>query len=127
MAKTVVVSYTLNGELVKIYSSAKEASDKMRLFRRTIDRCIRGDIQTVKSLQWKRYPIGEVPSRIAPLVKEKVTNKPKQIAKLDTNGNVIEIYPSLKKAAISNHIDPHSLRAKLKTKDSLFKELSKVM
>lgn len=116
LENTVVACYSLEGELVKIYESAKQASKSRNLFPRTIDRCIRGDVLTVKGLQWKRFPKDKVPNKIPALVieKEKVSIRP--IAKIDENGEIIETYSSLRKAAISNNIDPHTLRDRIKGK-----------
>lgn len=109
-SKYVVACYTLDGELVKIYPSARKAALSRNLYPRTIDRCIRGDVKTVKNLQWKRYLVNEVPTTIEPYKKQAILRKAKPIGKLDEFGNIIETYPSLKQAAKANNIDPHSLR-----------------
>ena len=102
--------YTLEGDLVRTYRSAKDASRCRHLHPRTIDKCIRGDVLTVKGQQWKRYPVDKVPSSIEPLKITKPTTSNKPVAKLDKNDNIVEIYPSIKNAAIANNTDPHSLR-----------------
>ena len=98
-SNTVVACYTLEGKLVKTYESAKKAASSRHLFPRTIDRCIRGDISTVKNLQWKRFKIGEVPDSISPLKKESTILSIRPVAKLDENENIIEVYPSIRNAA----------------------------
>ena len=109
-SNTVVACYTLDGQLIRTYRSAKDASRCRNLHPRTIDKCIRGDVLTVKGQQWKRYPVGNVPTTIDPLKIIKPTTSNKPVAKLDKNDNIIEIYPSIKNAAIANNTDPHSLR-----------------
>ena len=109
-SNTVVACYTLEGQLVRTYRSAKDASRCRKLHPRTIDKCIRGDVLTVKGQQWKRYPVGNVPATIEPLKIIKPTTSNKPVAKLDKNDNIIEIYPSIKNAALANNTDPHSLR-----------------
>ena len=115
-SSTVVVCYTLDGQLVKIYRSAKDASRCRNLYPRTIDRCIRGDIKVVKNLQWKRFEVGEVPDTIPPLQIETKSLTTKPVGKLDENGEIIEVYPSIKNAAKNNGLDPHSLRDRLNKK-----------
>lgn len=109
-SNTVVACYTLDGQLVRTYRSAKDASRCRNLHPRTIDKCIRGDVLTVKGQQWKRYPVGNVPTTIEPLKITKPTTSNKPVAKLDKNDNIVEIYPSIKNAALANNTDPHSLR-----------------
>lgn len=115
-SNTVVACYTLEGKLVKTYESAKKAASSRHLFPRTIDRCIRGDISTVKNLQWKRFKIGEVPNYIEPIKKESTILSIRPVAKLDENENIIEVYPSIRNAAKINNIDAHTLRDRLNKK-----------
>ena len=61
LSRSVVACFSLDGKLIKVYPSAKKAAANRHLYPRTIDRCIRGDITTVKGLQWKRFNIDEVP------------------------------------------------------------------
>ena len=107
---SVVACYSLNGKLVKVYPSARKAAESRHLFPRTIDRCIRGDVKTVKGLQWKRFDFDEVPDKISPLVISTTSVSIKPIAKVDENGVTIEAYPSIRSASIKNNIDPHTLR-----------------
>ena len=113
---TVVACYTLEGQLVKTYQTAKLAARSRHLYPRTIDRCIRGDLSTVKNLQWKRFNVGEVPSSISPIKKESTILSIRPVAKLDENENIIEVYPSIRNAAKNNHIDAHTLRDRLNKK-----------
>lgn len=113
---TIVACYTLDGKLVKTYPSALKAARSRNLFKRTIDRCIRGDIKVVKELQWKRFKIGEVPETIPPLQIETKTLSIVPVAKLDDEGHIIDVYPSIKNAAKINNIDAHTLRDRLNKK-----------
>ena len=112
----VVACYTLEGELVKVYPSARKAAINRSMHPRTIDRCIRGDVLTAKNLLWRRVEKDHVPTTIEPYEKPVVTREAKPIGKIDELGNVIETYPSLKQAAKSNNMDPHSLRDLLNNK-----------
>lgn len=123
MKQSVVVSYKLSGEKVSVYASAKEASLKKKMHPRSIDKCLRGDTFTAKNLQWRRFPVDEVPERIEPYVKKKVATSFQPIAKVNQDGLIIETYPSIKKASKLNHLDPHSIRDILKGK---YKESNKV-
>ena len=113
---TVVACYTIDGKLVKTYPSASQAAKSRHLFKRTIDKCIRGDVTTVKGLQWKRFPINEVPDRIEPLEKTTTAISIRPVAKLNEKGEIIEVYPSIRNASINNHIDTHTLRDRLNEK-----------
>ena len=92
-----VVAYSLSGKLYKIYDSAKEASLSFG-HRRTVDKCLRGENLTAFNLQWKR------------LKKKKRVTVSNPIALIDENGNIIKKYPSIKRAALENNVDPHSIR-----------------
>lgn len=113
---TVIACYTKKGKLVRVYGSAKKAALSRHLFPRTIDRCIRGDIKTVKGLRWKRFKIGEVPNSVPPLESNSTTLSIKPVAKIDENGEILEAYPSIRNAAINNNIDTHTLRDRLNQK-----------
>ena len=115
-SNTVVACYTLDGQLIRTYRSAKDASRCRNLHPRTIDKCIRGDVLTVKGQQWKRYPVDKVPSSIEPLKIIKPTTSNKPVAKLDEKGNIIAVYPSIKNAAKENNLDAHSLRDQVNEK-----------
>ena len=104
-----VVAYSLSGKLYKIYDSAKEASLSFG-HRRTVDKCLRGENLTAFNLQWKRFDKCNIPTRIAPLKKEKRVTQSNPIALIDENGNIIKKYPSIKRAALENNVDPHSIR-----------------
>lgn len=115
---TVIACYTLKGKLVRVYPTAALAAKSRHLYKRTIDRATRGDVLTAKNLLWRRVDKDNVPSFIEPLARLKVDRSSKRVAKVDDNGNVIEIYPSMLKAAKENKIDPHTLRDRLNGKYS---------
>ena len=114
--RSVVACYSLDGKLVKVYESAKKAAKSRKLFPRTIDRCTRGDILTVKGLYWKRFKIDEIPKTIEVTKKVPTSLSIKPVAKIDENGEIIEAYPSIRNASIKNNIDAHSLRDVLNKK-----------
>ena len=78
----------------------------------------RGDLLTAKNLLWRRVDKDNVPTTIEPYKKEKHSNISKRVAKLDENGNIVKIYPSLSQAAKENKIDPHTLRDRINGKYS---------
>ena len=114
--KQIVACYTLKGKLVRTYKTAKEAAKLKHLHPRSIDKCIRGDTLTCKNLLWRRVDPSNVPETIEPYQKVEKTSKAIPIAKIDENGNILEVYPSIKKAGILNNIDPHSIRYMLSGK-----------
>ena len=101
---------------MKTYPSALKASKSRHLFPRTIDRCIRGELKTVKNHMWRRFKKDEIPSQIEPLQKDEKVISIKPVAKVDSIGNIIETYPSLKNASKVNSIDPRILRNILNNK-----------
>ena len=107
---SVVVSYTLEGKLVNVYQSAKQASDSLGVFYRSIDKAIRMGT-TIKGLQWKRY-ISEkdVLTSISPYKRPSLSNKRISVAKLDEKGNVLKIYPSIFSASKENNISTKQIR-----------------
>ena len=111
-----VVEYTLQGELVEIYDSAKSASIKKHTHPRTIDKCIRGDSLSAKSRLWRRHQEDDIPLRIDPYIKNSNKTTPVKVATIDVNGNIIKIYPSIKNASKELGIDPHSIRDNIKGK-----------
>ena len=115
---TVIACYKLDGNLVRTYSTAVLASKSKHVYKRTIDKATRGDVLTVKNLQWRRVNKNNVPLKIEPLELKKISHNPKTIAKVDDEGKILETYPSLVKAAKENNIDPHTLRDRLNGKYS---------
>ena len=111
-----VVAYRLNGDLFRVYDSARQAALSRHAYPRSIDKCIRGDTLTAFNYMWRRYPEDDIPQRIEPLKKEKISTKSKPIVEIDDNGNIINRYPSIKAASLSLHIDPHSIRDNLNNK-----------
>ena len=107
---TKVVAYRLNGNIYRIFENASKASLAMHVHYRSIDKCIRGDTLSLHGFMWRRYPTDSIPKKIEPYVVTKRSTKAKRIAKVDENGNIIEIYPSIKKAGLENKMDPHSIR-----------------
>ena len=115
---TVIACYSLKGKLIRVYPTATSAARSRHLFKRTIDRATRGDLLTAKNLLWRRVDKDNVPLTTTPYKKEKHSNIKKQVAKLDDNGNILKIYPSLSNAAKENKVDPHTLRDRLNGKYS---------
>lgn len=116
VSKTLVAAYSIRGKLIKTYPSAAKAAKVRHVYKRTIDRATRGDILTVKNLQWRRVDVDNIPTSIEPLKRVKATNSKKKVAKLDESGNIIEVYESLSLAAKTNNIDPHTLRDRISGK-----------
>ena len=113
---TVIASYTLKGELVKTYPNARVAAKKKHLYERTIDRAVRGDLLTAKSLQWRRYPIDEVPNKIEPIEVKPVNRSNRPIAMIDENNQIIKTYSSIREASKDNNVDPKTIRDNLSNK-----------
>ena len=112
---TLVACYSIDGELIKTYKSAKKAALSLHLFKRTIDKSIREN-KLVHNMMWKRFNIDEVPNHIEPFKKITTTSSPKPVGLIDDNNNVIEAYSSIKEAAIKNNVDPHTIRDMLYNK-----------
>ena len=105
-----VVAYHLNGKIFRIYDSARQASLSNHGHPRTIDKCIRGNNLTAYGYMWRRVPTGAIPDRIEPYKTATISMGNRAIAKLTSNGGIIEVYSSIKEAAKKNNIDAHSIR-----------------
>ena len=108
-SSTVIACYSLNGNLVKTYRSAKDASRCRNLHSRTIDKAIREN-KIIRNMMWRRFPVDEVPTSIEPYVQKEINCSAKPVALLDDNGSIVETYKSLKEAAKVNGVDPHTVR-----------------
>ena len=109
-AQSVIACYTFEGKLIKVYKTANEASDKLKLFPRSVDKAIRLRT-TVGGYQWRRYiSADDVLTSIDPYHKRLISRENIRIAKCDEDGNIIETYPSIKRAAKENNISPKQIR-----------------
>lgn len=106
---TVIVSYSLDGKLLRTYPSAKKASESLKVFSRVIDKCIR-EGGTVKDKQWRRFPANKIPDHIEPYHKVVTSRSIKPIAEIDEHNKVIKTYPSIRNASILNNTDAHTIR-----------------
>ena len=111
-----VVAYKLDGSLFKVYDSALKASKSRHCYKRTIDKCIRGDTLTAFGYMWRRYPSDSIPKSITPLKKSNQSKISIPIAEIDKNGEIIKIYPSIRKASKELGLDYHSIRDVLNNK-----------
>ena len=105
MKNSLVACYTLDGVLKRTYRSAKEASKVLRMHPRSIDKCIRGETKTANNLLWRRVDKDNVPKSIKPLCVDTLIPSNIPIAKIDEEGILIEVYPSIRKASKINNID----------------------
>ena len=96
-----VACYDLDGNLIKIYDSCRDASyDIFDKECRGIDAATRGEYQTCGGYQWKTFedkPILKISSY------KRISHNAKKIAKYDYNENLIEIYDSMTIAAEKNN------------------------
>ena len=107
---SVVVSYDFDGHLIKIYKTAREASDNLNVFTRSVDKAIRRG-STLKGYQWRRYIcIDDVKTSIERYQKPIYKKDSIKVIKKDQNGNILEVYPSINKAAKDNNISPKQIR-----------------
>lgn len=112
---TIIACYSLEGKLVRAYPSAKKAATSIHVFSRTIDKAIR-EGRIIHEKQWKRVDKNNVPNFIEPYVKNETVLSIRPIAEIDEFNKVIATYPSVKKAAEFNHVDPHTIRDMLSGK-----------
>ena len=110
VSSSVVVSYDLDGKLVKVFKTAKEASDELNLFSRTIDKAIRNN-SLIKGYQWRRYIcMDDVKTSIPPYTKPIIKPNRVVIAKVNEEGEILKIYPSILSASKENNISPKQIR-----------------
>ena len=96
-----VACYDLDGNLIKVYDSCRDASFNIfGKYHRGIDAVTRGEYQTCGGYQWETF-------KEQPLLKitsyKRTSHKVKKIAKYDCNQNFIEIYESMTIAAEKNN------------------------
>ena len=120
MKTTVIACYNLDGRLVRTYISARKAASSIHVYYRSIDKAIReGNI--IHDKQWKRFSSDNVPDSIEPYQKKTTVLSIRPVGEIDDNNIVIRAYPSVKKAAESINVDPHTLRDVLSGKRELVK------
>ena len=108
--KSVICCYDFDGLLIKTYSTAKEASDELGLFKRSVDKAIRMST-TLRGYQWRRYEsIDELKTSIEPYQKPSIDINNVRVAITDKGGNIFKVYPSIRKAGKENHISPKQIR-----------------
>ena len=106
----VVACYSFDGQLVKTYKTAKEASISLGLFVRSVDKAIRLGT-TVKGYQWRRYPsLDDVPLVIESYHKPTILRDNVKVAKCDQDGNILKTYPSIRLASKDNNISSKQIR-----------------
>ena len=96
-----VVAYRLDGSLFRIYDSARSAAKSRHAYPRTIDKCIRGDTTTAYGYMWRRFEDNNIPTTIEPYQKPTSTKGAIPIVEIDSNGDIIHQYSSIKKASES--------------------------
>ena len=105
-----VVAYNKQGQLIKIYKTAKEASLDLNLFPRSVDKAIRQS-SLLKDYQWRRYDSDkEIIRKIEPYKNKQSNHKNIEVLMLDDDDNIIKEYPSINLAALDNKIDHKSIR-----------------
>jgi group I intron endonuclease len=96
-----VACYDLDGNLIKVYDSCRDASyDIFGKECRGISAVTRGEYQTCGGFQWKIFKEHSV-SKISSY--KRMSHNVKKIAKCDSNENLIEIYESMTIAAEKNN------------------------
>ncbi|MCR5524688.1 MAG: HNH endonuclease [Lactobacillus sp.] len=96
-----VVQYTLDGKLIKIWKSAREA-EKAGYQARHISDCCRGVAKTHSKYLWRFANGKQTPRQINPFVKRRFTNRSdlsKAVGQYDLEGNLIKIWPSSREAS----------------------------
>ena len=96
-----ICQYSLNGDFIASYSSAKEASEKTKLSHGTICACCRGERNHTGGYQW-RYSNSLLPLKKFQKIVQTKTKK--IIQQIDMNNNIINEYSTLSAAGKSNQI-----------------------
>lgn len=99
-----VHQYSLDGEYIRSFDSMGEATRELGAKSHTgIRKVCEGKLHTSLGYQW-RY---EKTDRIPPAEMRKTSSK--QVASLDEDGNIIQIFDSIKDASNAYHITHHSV------------------
>lgn len=106
-----IASYNQKGLLVKIYKTAKAASEELGLFKRSVDKAIRNG-SSLKGFYWRRYDDEkDILKKIDIDTTTEINNRKSiSIMMLDDNDNIIKEYRSINEACIENKIDHKSIR-----------------
>ena len=108
--KSVICCYDFDGLLIKTYSTAKEASDELGVFKRSVDKAIRLST-TLRGYQWRRYEsIDDVKTSIDPYHMPSIVRDNIKVIKMDENGYILKTYQSIKSASVDNNISPKQIR-----------------
>ncbi len=96
-----VACYDLEGNLIKVYESCREASyDIFNKDTRGIDAVTRGEYQTYGGYQWKSFD-KKPDLKIKPY--KRTSHKIRKVGKYDLSNNLIEVYDSMSIAAEKNN------------------------
>lgn len=96
-----VAQYTLNGCLVKVWRTAREAA-RAGYHASHIGECCLGKLKTHQGYMWRFANGEETPKRIGPYVKRNFNNRTdlsRPISQYDLNGKFIKKWPSMREAS----------------------------
>ena len=91
-----VEQYSLSGEYIKTYPSARQASLELGILPSSISNCINGKSKTGGGYQWKKVNSDKIISSISN--NDKIFYS--KVIKYDLDGNILKVYNNLKEAAL---------------------------
>ena len=113
--KSVIYQYDLNGKYLNEYPNCRIAGKENYIYSRCIEKCCRGEMQSVGEYQWRRVDPSTPKDDISPLkIETSFPNSPIEIEQYTLDGEFIKKYPSIKAAADALGVDPKSIRQALK-------------
>ena len=115
--KNFYVQYSLEGNMIKKYTTMAEASEETGIAGTSIARVIRGERNSVGGYVWKKYGVDEdVPQVIEIDFDVELINSgmPKRVARINDEGEIIKEYASITQAAKECKIQQRTIRAKIR-------------
>lgn len=107
---SVVCCYRKDGSLLKVYQSARKAALARGINSRSIDKVIRSTSSFGYGYIWKRYDDEDkVLLNIEPYFQPTTAIGKKAIIKLNSLGNIIEEYESIKDCSIKNNLSRYQI------------------
>lgn len=114
-----VVQYMLSGELKNKYTTIGEAAKAVGISSTSISKVLRKERNTAGGFIWKKYDVSEdIPQIVEIDFDVSLINNgiSKKIAEMDSDGNIIEEYPSILEASRKTNKDVDAIRKCLKDK-----------
>lgn len=94
-----IYQYDLNGNYIQSWPSCKEIQRQLNFNAGYIGKCVSGKRKSAYNYLWTNYKQDKIDSYLSKI------GKPVQVGQYDLNGNLIQIFPTIKEASQITHTD----------------------